>query len=301
MPTETEKLSVSVNENDSVTALLYAAAKQVRAGFTALLGHGAGASQDSGFMRMFATGLASRGLDVMTFNFIYMEQGRSVPDQKGKLESCFRAVIDAARQASKTEAQPFAHRWEVDGWAHRFAGGGRRVAGQRTTRRSHNWSGLPWLPAASSRRSGKASRRTSRAHSQADVFVQGTRDALGTPEEIQPFIKGFKPAAKIHTIEGGDHSFKAPKKFGLPQEEIYDTAMNEIVRWAGVFKPQKRHKSHKTRSTVPKLVRRLLCLVSFGGFLWLNLHRLVKPGGHVVMEADVYGGGYSFVCAGVRR
>src|SRR5687768_7464406 len=96
MPSETEKLTVSVNENESVTALLYAAAKQARAGLTAVLGHGAGASQDSGFMRMFAIGLAARGLDVMTFNFVYMEQGRSVPDQKHKLESCFRAVIDAA-------------------------------------------------------------------------------------------------------------------------------------------------------------------------------------------------------------
>ena len=47
-------------------------------------------------MRMFAKGLAARGLDVMTFNFVYMEQGRSVPDQKHKLRACFRAVIDAA-------------------------------------------------------------------------------------------------------------------------------------------------------------------------------------------------------------
>jgi hypothetical protein len=42
----------------------------------------------------------------------------------------------------------------------------------------------------------------------------------------------LKPAAKIHAIEGGDHSFKAPKKFGMPQEEIYETAMNAIVSWA---------------------------------------------------------------------
>jgi predicted alpha/beta-hydrolase family hydrolase len=64
------------------------------------------------------------------------------------------------------------------------------------------------------------------------LFVQGTRDALGTPEEIQPFIKGLRPAAKIHSIEGGDHSFKAPKKYGIPQEQIYEKAMNEIVSWA---------------------------------------------------------------------
>src|SRR5690349_11676434 len=96
MPDETEELTVKVNNQEAVTALLYPAAKKIRAGLTALLGHGAGANQLSGFMRMFANGLAERGLDVMTFNFVYMEQGRSVPDQKHKLESCFRAVIETA-------------------------------------------------------------------------------------------------------------------------------------------------------------------------------------------------------------
>src|SRR5690349_7391612 len=101
MPDETEELTVKVNNQEAVTALLYPAAKKIRAGLTALLGHGAGANQLSGFMRMFARGLAERGLDVMTFNFIYMEQGRSVPDQKPKLESCFRAVIEAALKHKK--------------------------------------------------------------------------------------------------------------------------------------------------------------------------------------------------------
>ena len=96
MPDEAENLIVEVNDKEAVSALLYPAAKKDRAGITVLLGHGAGASQTSGFMRMFAKGLAERGLDVMTFNFIYMEQGRSVPDQKPKLEACVRAVIEAA-------------------------------------------------------------------------------------------------------------------------------------------------------------------------------------------------------------
>src|SRR4026207_1121699 len=101
MPDEAENLTVQVNDKEAVTALLYTAAKKDRAGLTVLLGHGAGASQTSGFMRMFAKGLAARGLDVMTFNFIYMEQGRSVPDQKPKLEACFRAVIEAALKHKK--------------------------------------------------------------------------------------------------------------------------------------------------------------------------------------------------------
>src|ERR1043166_3209950 len=101
MPDEAENLAVEVNDKEAVTALVYLADKKNRAGITVVLGHGAGANQASGFMRMFAKGLVGRGLDVMTFNFIYMEQGRSVPDQKPKLEACFRAVIHTALKQKK--------------------------------------------------------------------------------------------------------------------------------------------------------------------------------------------------------
>ena len=104
MPDETEQLTIEVTDKESVSALFYPAAKKIRAGLTALLGHGAGANQLSGFMRMFAKGLAVRGFDVITFNFVYMEQGRSVPDQRPKLESCFRAVIDTIAKHRKLKS-----------------------------------------------------------------------------------------------------------------------------------------------------------------------------------------------------
>ena len=63
--------------------MLYPAAKGERAGVTIVLGHGAGADQSSSFMRMAATGLAARGFDVLTFNFLYKEQGRGVPGSEG--------------------------------------------------------------------------------------------------------------------------------------------------------------------------------------------------------------------------
>ncbi|PYS27390.1 MAG: hypothetical protein DMF75_20450, partial [Acidobacteria bacterium] len=93
---EPETLNITVNERESVTALLYPAPKSVRLGATIVLGHGAGANQLSGFMREFAHGLATRGFDAMTFNFLYTEQKRKLPDSKERLESCYRAVIDAA-------------------------------------------------------------------------------------------------------------------------------------------------------------------------------------------------------------
>ena len=70
MTIEPTKLTVAVNERDSVTALLYLAPKKERVGMTVILGHGAGANQLHPFMRLFASGLAARGFDTMTFNFI---------------------------------------------------------------------------------------------------------------------------------------------------------------------------------------------------------------------------------------
>ena len=233
MPDETEQLTINVNDKESVTAILYPAAKKIRAGLTALLGHGAGANQLSGFMRMFAQGLAARGLDVMTFNFIYMEQGRSVPDQKPKLESCFRAVIDAIAKHRKLKT----NRLVVGG---KSMGG--RIASQVVAARADaplalDVSGLVFLGYPLHPPGNPAKPRVEHLqHIQKPMlFVQGTRDALGTPEEIQPFIKNLRPPAKIYAIEGGDHSFKAPKKFGMDQPQVYEAAMDEIARWTATI------------------------------------------------------------------
>ena len=230
MPDETEQLTIEVNEKESVSALFYPAAKKIRAGLTALLGHGAGANQLSGFMRMFARGLAERGLDVITFNFVYMEQGRSVPDQRPKLESCFRAVIDTIAKHRKLKSNKLV----IGG---KSMGG--RIASQVAAAREEaplalDPSGLVFLgyPLHPPGQHSKL-RVEHLPHIQKPMlFVQGTRDALGTPDEIHPFIKDLRPPAKIYAIEGGDHSFKAPKKMGLPQEEVYEAAMDEIARWA---------------------------------------------------------------------
>src|SRR6201991_1280285 len=233
MADETEELTVKVNDKETVSALIFPAAKKIRSGLTALVGHGAGANQLSGFMRLFARGLAARGLDVMTFNFIYMEQGRSVPDQKPKLESCFRAVIESIAKHRKLKN----NRLVVGG---KSMGG--RIASQVVAARDEvplavDVNGLVFLGYPLHPPGNPAKLRVEHLEQikKPMLFVQGTRDALGTPEEIQPFVKNLRPPAKIYAIEGGDHSFKAPKKFGLPQEQIYENAMDEIVHWTATI------------------------------------------------------------------
>jgi predicted alpha/beta-hydrolase family hydrolase len=230
MPDEAEKLTVKVNEKEDVTALLYPAAKKNRAGLTVVLGHGAGANQTSGFMRMFANGLAARGLDVMTFNFVYMEQGRSVPDQKPKLEACFRAVIETAIKHKKLKH----NRLVVGGKSMGGRIASQVIAGEEKEGFINEVAGLVFLgyPLHPPGQSTKLRVEHLEHVGKPMLFVQGTRDALGTPDEIHPYIKSLRPAAKIYPIEGGDHSFKAPKKFGSPQEEIYENAMNEIDQWS---------------------------------------------------------------------
>lgn len=230
MPDEAEELTVKVNDKETVTALIYqAAAKKIRAGLTAILGHGAGADQASGFMRMFAKGLAARGLDVMTFNFVYMEQGRSVPDQKPKLEACFRAVIEAALKHKKLKN----NRLVVGGKSMGGRIASQVIAAEGKAPFTNEVAGLVFLgyPLHPPGQNAKLRVEHLEQVGKPMLFVQGTRDALGTPEEIQPYIKDLQPAAKIYPIEGGDHSFKAPKKFGMPQERIYEAAMDEIVGW----------------------------------------------------------------------
>ena len=229
MPDEAEKLTVNVNDKEAVTALLYPAEKKDRAGLTIILGHGAGANQESGFMRMFAKGLASRGLDVMTFNFVYMEQGRSVPDQKHKLEGCFRAVIAAALKHKKLKS----NRLVLGGKSMGGRIASQVMAGEERESIAEDVAGLVFLgyPLHPPGQSNKLRVEHLEHIKKPMLFVQGTRDALGTPDEIKPFIKNLRPAAKIYSIEGGDHSFKAPKKFGKPPDLIFDDAMNEIDRW----------------------------------------------------------------------
>src|SRR5437879_8838075 len=79
---------IDIAPGENVSALAYAADARTRAGVTLMLAHGAGAGQGSPFLVRFASGLAARGIDAVTFNFSYTEHGRRIPDPNPKLEAC---------------------------------------------------------------------------------------------------------------------------------------------------------------------------------------------------------------------
>jgi predicted alpha/beta-hydrolase family hydrolase len=63
------------------------------------------------------------------------------------------------------------------------------------------------------------------------LFVQGSRDAFGTEDEIRDLIKRLKLPAELYAIQGGDHSGKVPKSVGIPQAQVYEAAMDRIRSW----------------------------------------------------------------------
>ena len=222
--------SIPVNERDSVTALLYPAAKKDRVGTTLILGHGAGANQLSGFMRLFAKGLAERGVDVLTFNFLYMEQGRKFPDPGPKLEHCYRAVIEAAATHKLLKSNHIA----IGG---KSMGG--RIASQvaalegADSGRTPKISGLVLLgyPLHPPGRPDKLRDAHLKDISAPVLIIQGSRDAFGSADELKTAIKKSKLSADLNIIEGGDHSLKVPKSLGVPQDEVYKVTMDKIANW----------------------------------------------------------------------
>lgn len=222
---EAKTLTVKINERENVTALLYPASKAKRAGVTVLLGHGAGANQLSGFMRMAAGGLAARGLDAMTFNFLYTEQKRSFPDPKARLESCYRAVIDAALSQRKLKQ----NRLVIGG---KSMGG--RIASQVAATNPDGIAGLIFLgyPLHPPGRPDKLRDEHLPAIKAPLLFVQGARDAFGTSEEIRIMIKKLRLPATLFPVAGGDHSFKVPKALGIAQQEVYEMVMDKVADWA---------------------------------------------------------------------
>ena len=90
------EIRVDVGSGEQTTALVYTAGEP-RIGAALILAHGAGAGQHSPFMAGFALALAALGADLITFNFLYTERKRRLPDRAPSLESCYRPVIPAVR------------------------------------------------------------------------------------------------------------------------------------------------------------------------------------------------------------
>jgi predicted alpha/beta-hydrolase family hydrolase len=178
--------------DQATTARLYRA--PAPADRTLVLAHGAGAGQTHPFMVAFADALAARGIDVVTFDFLYMAGGRRAPDRNDKLEACWRAAA-ALATAEWPGRVPFIGGKSMGGRiASHLAAAGDACAGLVCL-------GYPLHPP-------KQPDKLRNAHlpqlaGVRTLIVQGERDEFGTPEELRSH---FPPSVEIVPMAGG-HSF----------------------------------------------------------------------------------------------
>jgi uncharacterized protein len=216
------ELPVRINKDAAVTALLYSAAEPRMDG-ALVLAHGAGAGQHSTFMTSFATALAELGVDAVTFNFVYTEQRRRIPDRRPALEACYAAVIQAVKQ-------------QLDGSTALFIGGksmGGRIAthvaasGLGESPRGIVLLGYPLHPPGRPQERRDAHLPEVRCPM---LFVQGSRDTFGTPAELEPVLSSLRAPAALHVVDGGDHSFKVAHG-GPRQAQVFLDVQRAIAKW----------------------------------------------------------------------
>jgi predicted alpha/beta-hydrolase family hydrolase len=171
-----------------------------------VLAHGAGAGMDHPFLARTAALLGERGVATLRYEFPYMEAKKNRTDSPAVAVARVREAVAAA--ATAAPGVPL------------FAGG--KSFGGRMTSTAQSESpldgvrGLVFLgfPLHAPGRPG-----TERAEHLLQVkvpmlFVQGSRDEFAQPELLNQTIEKLKAEVTLFPVEGGDHSFKVPKKLG---------------------------------------------------------------------------------------
>jgi predicted alpha/beta-hydrolase family hydrolase len=219
-------LTFSFGDRD-MKALVYRADVSRRLGVTLVLAHGAGAGMSSRFIVRFASGLAARGVDVLTFNFLYVEQNRKVPDRTPVLEACYRALIAAGRTFA-----PFASN-------RLFIGGksmGGRIASHLAAANDETAAaisgvvmlGYPLHPPGKPDQLRVAHLPDIRVPM---LIVQGERDPFGTPDEVRRHVERLAAPVTLHVVERGDHSLALPKGAALTTDQMYENLQDLIAEW----------------------------------------------------------------------
>ena len=179
------------------------------------------------FMENFANGLCERGVASLRYQFPYMEKGGKRPDSP--------AVAQAAVRAAVTEAaRRFPHLALI--------AGGKSFGGRMTSQaqaatplpavRGLAFVGFPLHPA------GKPSTERAEHLARIDVpmlFLQGSRDTLAEVALIEAVVKRSGPLARLHLVEGADHSFHVPARSGRKDTDAMREILDAFADWVEVI------------------------------------------------------------------
>jgi predicted alpha/beta-hydrolase family hydrolase len=188
---------------------------------TLVLAHSAGAPMDSPFMIEAATRLGDAGVRVVRFEFPYMHErsaggARRGPDRPNVLRATWIDVVRALGDPASLVI------------------GGKSMGGRIASMvadalgvRGLVCLGYPFHPPRKPEALRTAHLATLRTRT---LIVQGTRDTMGTREEVARYT--LAPAIAVEWIEGGDHSLKPRKRSGMDEAHALERAVAAIAAFA---------------------------------------------------------------------
>ena len=218
--TAAKPITFAVGEETNVSGLLLAPAG-TRACY--VLAHGAGAGMNHPFMAAVATALAGRGIATLRYQFPYMERGGKRPDPPPVAQATVRAAVHAASRLLP----------ELP-----LIAGGKSFGGRMTSQaqakdplpgvRGLAFLGFPLHP------SGQPSQ--ARAQHLFDVrtpmlFLQGTRDALATLDQLEPLCRALGARATLRLFQDADHSFHVPARSGCKDVDVRAEMLDALAAW----------------------------------------------------------------------
>lgn len=187
---------------------------------TIALAHGAGAPLDSEFMQVFAERLGAMGFRVARFEFPYMAERRESGKKKppNRLPQLIETWHDVIGELGVNS----------------LVIGGKSMGGRVASLVADDAGvkgliclGYPFH--APGKEPGLNRLEHLEGLKTPTLICQGTRDALGTREEISDYR--LSATIQFYWLEDGDHSFKPRRASGLTESENWQNAIDAI----GVF------------------------------------------------------------------
>lgn len=195
-----------------------------------LLAHGAGAGMQHAFLAATATGLAERGIATLRYQFPYMEHRKGRPDTPEVATATVRAA--AARAAQLVPRVP-------------LLAGGKSFGGRMTSTAQAQQPlpgvvGLAFLgfPLHPPGKSGVSRADHLDAVTIPMLFLQGTRDEFAQLDLLRGVCDRLGDRARLHLIEGGDHSFHVLKKTGRTDAEVFTELLSTLTAWSATLSPR---------------------------------------------------------------
>ncbi|MDQ1386392.1 MAG: uncharacterized protein QOG65_3771 [Actinomycetota bacterium] len=185
-----------------------------------LLAHGAGADMNAATLTTVADALAAAGIPSLRFNFPYKAAGRRGPDRPPVLEAALREAV--SELASRAKVPP-----------ERVVLGGRSMGGRigSIVAADDGALGLVLLgyPLHPPGRPAQLRIEHFPRLRMPALFVSGTRDAFGSPEELRRETKKVKGPVSFFWVESGDHGFKPLKSSGLRVDAVLADVAAAVV------------------------------------------------------------------------